>query len=390
MKKLYLAIAISAIYSPAFAARLAIVEIDGDYYVNDKQTPDDYFTQQEEILDKSAVARINAIPTDKGIGYVFQETNNINNEKTAAIRLLETKVEYAKKAINYVKSGEMPLNVAKEKAAEETYGEIESDVDTQTGYNDSSVSSELSKASGSEAVEDITTTTNSDFKQFNELDCTYAEVSNYVDKSLSNQSKAFSTPKFSTTFKNTQTAASSDLDDDEGAACQTIFHDLGMMDETEEESFAMPSMSEMWDSVPDVPSVDMMGAMVSTGWKAAEIMVEEAGQAALEMMKKSLCERGSTSYLTDLAGSIVDEQYSNYSDNTALQGTKITKLDSESSQNNFTYKVIKNQSKLSDSNLIKSIDVTRNDQGKYQEKFIQNQADTTIDGQLDALTDSIF
>lgn len=245
--------------------------------------------------------------------------------------------------------------------------------DETTSYNYGSVTDSLLESGG----ESSSTMNNNMFKQFNDLDCSYEEVATYMDKTKDKKTKAYSTsPNYSTTFKKTATKSAKSLKGEDGD-CQTIFHDIDF------ESLPDLSISEL---SAGLPSFDDFGNMLDDlGNKASE----QLGGLASDLygvLREGFCERLSADYVGDLAGDLVDDEYKDITQDSAFEGTKLNNLDKESGQNNFTYKVIKNQSGQSNSNLIKAVDVTRDDQSKYQEKYFEKELDTV----LDDLEDDIF
>lgn len=288
--------------------------------------------------------------------------------------------------IDLVSRGGYTLNDAKNEAPKRMrvlypqYGRFQDTYDPEdasTSYNAGSVTSTMMDENT--ASEDKVTSVNpSKFKQFNELDCSYEEVTHYLDKSKSPKTKAFSTsPSFSNTFKKTATTSAAALKGEDEAACQTIFHDINF-DALDDLSISSISAG--------MPTFDDFGNMMGDlGNKAGE-QLNGLVSDLYGVLREGFCSRLSSDYMGDLAGDLVEDAYGEETQDTALDGTKINKLDSEAGQNSFTYKVIKNQTEVSDSNLIKAVDVTRDDQAKYQEKYFENE----LDDALDDLEDDIF
>lgn len=247
--------------------------------------------------------------------------------------------------------------------------------DETTSYNYGSVTDTIVADGG--ASSSSPTMNNNMFKQFNDLDCTYEEVASYMDKTKDKKTKAFSTaPSYSNTFKKTATKSAESLKGEE-ADCQTIFHDIKFNE--------LPELS-IGDLSAGLPSFDDFGNMLDgLGNKAGEQLGSLASDL-YSVLREGFCERLSSEYVGDLAGDLVEDEYKDITKDSVFEGTKLNKLDKESGQNNFTYKVIKNQSGVSNSNLIKAIDVTRDDQSKYQNKYF----DKELDSVLDDLEDDIF
>lgn len=301
--------------------------------------------------------------------------NNINREFDAVGKRFISYGEEAEIALKLIKNG-TPISIAQNEASDQYqaansgFKDVYDKNDPSTSYNSGSVTSSI--ISGEEAP----LISNNQFKQFNELDCSYEEVANYVDRTKDTKTKAYSSsPSFSNTFKKTASKSAKSLKTEDEQSCQTIFDDV---DFTKLPSFSMPSMSS------GLPSFD--GDMLNDlGNKAAD-QIGALTNDLLAVLQEGVCARLTSDYVGDLAGDIINDEYKDNTKDTALEGTKINKLDSESGQNNFTYKVIKNQSEVSDSNLIKGIDVTRDDQAKNQEKYMEGE----LDDVLDDLEEEIF
>ncbi len=273
--------------------------------------------------------------------------------------------------IEYASSG-MALNVAESKAAEEILMKYVPSVTKTGSYNEGSVTSAAIEG------ESVPTVNNNLFKTFNELDCTYDEVSNYIDKSHDKKTKSYSTsPSYSDGFKLTASKAEVEIKGEEAAECQTIFHDINY------KKLEEPNISDLNSGLPTFGDFgDMMGNL---GNKAGE-QLNNLATDLYGVLKEGLCERASKEYVGELVGDVVDDEVKEQMKGSPLSGTKISSLDTKSGQNNFTYKIIKNQTGQSNSNLIKSMDVTRDDQAKYQDKYLSNE----LDDLLDDLEDDLF
>lgn len=307
-----------------------------------------------------------------------QKLYELDKEYENVVKRFNKDGEEADLVLKKIRSG-MELSIAQQQAGAEISNKYDKFEDTfdpadpSTSYNANSVTSSMMSGSGS-----ATNVSPSKFKQFNELDCSYDEVANYIDKSKSPKTKAFSTsPSFSNTFKKTASKSAAKLKGEDEAKCQTIFHDINF-DQLDDLSIS--------NMASGLPSFDQFGNMMDDlGNKAGE-QLNGLVDSLYGVLREGFCSRLSSDYLGDLAGDLVDDAYKQETKGTTLEGTKINKMDSEAGQNNFTYKVIKNQTELSNSNLIKAIDVSRDDQSKYQEKFLGKELDNT----LDDLEDEIF
>lgn len=373
MKKLLLAVAVSSIISSGYInaatplpSRVTIVEYNGEYYVSEYKNGTEYAEAQKKVVRKLADDRIAGLTgSDEEIE---KKKSIIESETAAANNQLDIKGAYADLTIKNMKNG-MSKEEAKLAAADATFGKTVSEAGLQSGYNEGSVTS---------SRDNVSTISNSNFKQFNELDCSYSDVSNYIDKSLSNQTKAFSTsPVYSDDFKKTATDSAAAIKGDEEAACQTIFNDG---------TFTELSNLSMDDILEKIPSFDEMGNKMKDLGKHASDQVKTLATSLSDTLKEGFCSRMSSEYVGGLAGDLLEDQYDLMADGTVLDGTRIDNLDKESGQNSFTYKVIKNQTGSSDSDLIKSIDLTRDDQGDYQERFFGDAFDDYADG----IEDRIF
>ena len=380
MKRLLIAFLISSVFAaPVLAenlyqkaeapSRMAIFEKDGKYYVAGFSDGKSYADAQKNVINKDADERISSLTGTAE--EIAEKSSVINGERNAAIELLDVKAAYADLAIENMKAG-MNHTEAKKAAADLTLDKIPTTAGLQSGYNDGSVTSSLSSGE-----QDTATISNNDFKQFNELDCSYSDVSNYIDKSLNEKTKAFSTsPSYSGTFKKTASKSIESRKGEDEASCQTIFHDAKFNE--------MDDLSI--EDLPEIPSFGEFGDMMADLGKLAGEQLEGLATDLYAVMREGFCSRMSTDYLGELAGDLIEDEYKESTKGTALDGTKINKLDKESGQNNFTYKVIKNQSGQSDSDLIKAVDVTRDDQGKYQENYFED----GLDDILDDFEDDIF
>lgn len=378
MKKILLAFAIASSFTNIMASdkpyesnpmtpeRAIPYKYDGKYYVGSQTSPSAYYEKHVAIYEKFKNDRIAAV-TGSTQEEKDQKIAIIESEYQASLNKLLKQTKYAEKAIEYMKNGYSDEEAKKLAAAEELNSAEASkeSAKNQSGYNDGSVTSSLSTDKENSTA---TTIANNDFKQFNELDCSYEEVSNYIDKSLDKKTKAFSTsPNFSSTFKNTATKSTGDLKGDDEAECQTIFHDAAEWVELQDFSF---------NSLPTIPSYTDL--MADVGNKASE-QLSGLVDDLYSVLREGFCSRMSTEYLGELAGDLIDDEYREGTKGTPLDGTKTNNLDKESGQNSFTYKVIKNQTEYSNSDLIKAIDVTRDDQGKYQKEFLDDELDDWLD-----------
>jgi hypothetical protein len=309
-----------------------------------------------------------------------QKLSNNANELSVLRERVKRDGQQADFTLDFLKSGSSltdAQNLGYRKMVEEGYEQGFKDIfnpdDPSTSYNANSITTSIMAGDSS-----ATNVSPSTFKQFNELDCSYDEVANYLDKTKSPKTKAFSTsPSFSGTFKKTASKSAAAVKGEDEAACQTIFHDINF------EALDDLSISQI---SAGIPSFGDFGSMLDDlGNKAGE----QLGNLASDLygvLREGFCSRLSSDYIGELAGDLIDDEYKEQTKGTNLEGTKINRLDSEAGQNNFTYKVIKNQTELSDSNLIKAIDVTREDQSKYQQNYLGGE----LDDYLDDLEDDIF
>lgn len=388
MKKLKLSIIatsclIANIAMAADITRLAYVQNEGAWTVSGYSTGEAY---SNAVIEDLMIVSENRRKEIENAGYDTIETNQRISELEKEFELNREKTRKdgveADIVLKNLESG-MTLSAAQSSAAakmielDPNHGKFKDTYDPEdasTSYNAGSVTSQM--MSGNTSVS--TAVNPSKFKQFNELDCSYEEVNNYLDKSKSPKTKAFSTsPSFSNTFKKTASKSAAKRKGEDEAECQTIFHDINF-DALDDLSISSISAG--------LPSFDSFGSMMSDlGNKAGEQLGNLAGDL-YGVLREGFCSRLSSDYVGDLAGDLVDDVYKQETKGTNLEGTKVNKLDTEAGQNSFTYKVIKNQSEMSDSNLIKAIDVTRDDQAKYQEKYFENE----LDDAFDDLEDDLF
>lgn len=401
MKKIFLSICISASFLMQHNIVLAddvvnvptaltYFELDGDWKVSGYDSGDEYVEAMKKVLELKKTADYERLEEmDSDDATVTAMTSTIENNYTQNLAYFEKLGQEADLVLEKVNAG-TSLSIAKEQASLEMK-EANSDfvdtydpTDSSTSYNANSVidtyvdnaqtSETVNPTESASNVDSVSTVQQNQFKVFNDLDCSYEEVTEYISKAKSPKTKAFSTaPNYSTGFKDTATASSGKIKGEEEPECQTIFDDINFSELT--------SLSSS-----DLPSIGDFGSMLSDlGKKAGENAMNLANDLA-SVLKEGFCERLSSDYLGDLAGDLIDDEYKDQTKDTVLSGTKVNKLDSEAGQNNFTYKVIKNQTGVSNSNLIKAIDVTREDQSKYQEKY----GESVLDDQLDELEEEIF
>lgn len=390
MKKILLSILISASLlgqtgfayadDEGFPRSLVYFQIDGEWKVSGYDSGKDYADKMVEVLDGEEKERINFLSTtDYSDEEKTLKIEQIKAETAANKELYVKKGEEADLVLAELKAGaksvkEAQLNAIDKKASSSFKNTYNPD-DPSTSYNANSVTSSLIASSGRESS--TPTMQNNNFKVFNELDCSYEEVSNYMDTSRATRTKAFSTsPSYSGAYKAVSTSSSKKIKGKEEDDCQTIFND-GTFDKLNDLSISNLSSSiPSWD--------DISKKMDDLGNKASEQMGKLA-EGLYNVVRQGFCKRLSSDYVGDLAGDLIEAEYKDQTKGTVLQGTKTKGLDKESGQNNFTYKVIKNQSGQSNSNLIKAMDATRNDQAKYQEKFLENELDDYLDGLEDQL-----
>lgn len=385
MKKLLLSILISAtmlsssMVSADEATPLAYVkDKSGNWTVSGFNSGSDYASAQisriEEEREKRKKDIANSSRTDKEKEVLSAQ---VDAEFDATIARFEAYGEEADIALKLIKSGK-PISIAKNEASDQYqaanggFKDTYDPNDSSTSYNSGSVTDNLMSGSDAPLVK------NNQFKQFNELDCSYEEVAQYADRTKEQKTKAFSTsPSFSNTFKKTATKSAKKLKEGDEAECQTIFHDINF------EELPDLSISNISSGLPTFGDFgDMMNDMGNKAGEQLGGLVDDL----YSVLREGFCARLSSDYVGELAGDLIDDEYKSSTKDTSLEGTKINKLDSESGQNNFTYKVIKNQTEMSDSNLIKAIDVTRDDQSKYQEKHLEGE----LDDVLDDLEDELF
>lgn len=373
MKKVLLALIVASSFSATVIAgenitpeRVAIYKTDSGYQVSGYNSGSAYANAMSNMLNKSKNERLSSAKSEEERQKITLETKyNIDRYKKHG--------EFADRTIKYLKSG-MKMSAAKEKAASEIYQNNFNDTynpnDPSTSYNADSKTDSIISGGGSSVGGE-------NFKQFNELDCSFDEVSNYIDKSNNPKSKALSLPNYSTTFKDVATKSASKIQGKEEAECQTIFDDVDFnkLDDL--------SIDNLLDKIPTFG--EFGNKLKGLGSKAAD-QTKDLAATLGGTLKEGFCKRLSSEYVGDLAGDLINDKYQEGVDGTLLDGTKLSGLDKKSNQENFTYKILKNQTNISDSNLIKALDVTRKDNVSQVGDFVEDQ----LNDQLDNLEDQIF
>lgn len=392
MKRLKLSIICSLLLSPMAMAEDAypmtfFKDDSGAWTVSGYPDGDSYVEAQLEIVMKNKAVRIEEInSSSRNADEKEMLIAQVNQEFAATEKRWENFGEESDIVLSLVKGG-MDLPSAEITAMDQMDAKAKEEAKTSspaakfdpkdetTSYNYGSITDTIVANAGT--TNSSAMVNNNQFKQFNDLDCTYEEVAGYMDKTKDKKTKAYSTsPSYSSTFKKTATKSAKNLKDEEDD-CQTIFHDINFDD--------LPDLS-IGDLSAGLPSFGDFGSMLDDlGNKAGEQLGNLASDL-YDVLREGFCKRLSTDYVGELAGDLIEDEYKDITKDSAFEGTKLNKLDKESGQNNFTYKVIKNQSGQSNSNLIKAIDVTRDDQSKYQEKYFEKEFDNV----LDDLEDDIF
>lgn len=224
------------------------------------------------------------------------------------------------------------------------------------------------------------------FKQFNELDCSYDEVSNYVSTKHNENTKA---------FNSLPTVKQFQIQQGESTKKHKRLAKTGSVDvETEEEKNACDLFSGEPIEIPDMPEMpswdeilaffESGGEMISTDGLADKVY-GAVGKFA-DDLKQGICKRMKPSNLEKVGAELLDEEYQRILKDTKVNGSSLKSLGKESGQNSFTYKLIKNQTEMSDSRLIKAVDVTRDDNHEHANKIV----DDKFDDMIDDLEDSIF
>ena len=374
MKKLLLLALITSSFSFAYSAerisptKLTIINVDGNYLIGGAYpTGSKYADAMTNMIEQDSKKR------QEGLSYNDPKVTKIIQEQ----RLNEARFiklgKYADRAVYYAKKG-MPINQAKEKAAAEIlvatpFVDTYNPNDPSTSYNANSTTDSMIEGNKNTSIDNT-----NEMKQFNDLDCSYEEVSNYMDTSNNKKSKAFTLPNYSSTYKETAQKSTKDLKGEEEASCQTIFSDV---DITKVQDF---DYEGLMDKIPSI------GGVLSQLGKESGKKIQELTSGATDELKKGLCKRLSSEYIGGKVGDIIDDQYSDAIDDSILSGTRLNNLDKQAGRENFTYKLIKNQTGLSNSNLIKALDITRKDNHEFFGKYVEKE----LDNSLDDLEDEIF
>lgn len=260
---------------------------------------------------------------------------------------------YIKQTLKLLKKG-IDLESAKIQAMDYANEEIDQR-ESLNGYNDKN---------------DGLTKSNT-FKKMNNLDCSFEDVSNYVAVSKhAPETKAFTSVSYSD-FKKTATKSASKLKaKKEADDCNTIFN-MGNSDES--------IFDNLGDSIPKMPDLSLdffttgVGKLMDKAGEAAADKLSTLADDAYNAIKGGLCARMSSDYIGGKIGDLIDKEYKeNIADDGLLKGTSLDNLTKESGQNNFTYKILKNQYGQSNSKLLKAADITRDDQQQRSDELVNS------------------
>ena len=242
--------------------------------------------------------------------------------------------------------------------------------------------------------------------KINDFDCDFTEVYNYASPKYSPAPVAFAAPdkdviktlQVSSAEKKVALEKTGSVDgvisDEDKTQCDML--------SSEFEALTMPDIPDLGEIGGSIGSIvdsifgggSKLAGKAASAFDGASDKIEEqlkaAAEAAYTEMTEGMCKRMRPSNVAKQAEKLVEGGYKTAVKDTGLSGTSIGNLDSERGQNNFTYKLIKNQTELSDSRLIKAVDVTREDQSKHIEKAAENAAEDRIDKEIDDLIEQIF
>ena len=225
----------------------------------------------------------------------------------------------------------------------------------------------------------------------NSMECTEEEINAYMDQSGFKKKKAFNTIPNTEEYIEAEIAKKRIEEGANADDCVTIF----------DEGIDTTKGTDMLGTIKGIIS-DPMGGLSKAGSMATD-RIKELYEQTNKQLEKGLCERLSTSGVTETVGDQIDKVYKNQTKDTVLYGSKVNTSDiftngggigggnvsvdpSEGIGKNFTYQIIKNQIGKNSSSIARILDISNPNQAEV----ISDVAGDILNDNIDTIEDSIF